>query len=420
MRASTLAILFAICLTNFIWASAEQEVAPTTSTQAVNWSKYAGYKGSLSCRECHEHFHHLWATSFHGLAMQPFTPVLAQEKLSPQKEDIVIGDCRYRFEFDGKNSWVLERGSEGEKKYPVLHALGGKNVFYFLTLLEKGRLQTLPVAYDVRKKEWYDTARSGVRHFFDITDEPVYWQEWPYTFNTACFNCHVSQLSTNYDLATDTYNTAWVEPGINCETCHGPAEGHIRVCREVPKGQVPKDSKIVVVMQKYGYPAHQVNAVCAPCHAKMVPITTSFKPGEKYFDHFDLVTLEHRDFYPDGRDLGENYTYTLWRMSPCVKSGKLDCTHCHTSSDRYRFQEQEKANDACMPCHEKNVNNLEAHSHHSTKSQAGKCIACHMPMTEFARMRRTDHSMRPPMPAATIAFKSPNACNLCQVCPRMA
>ena len=36
-----------------------------------------------------------------------------------------------------------------------------------------------------------------------------------------------------------------------------------------------------------------------------------------------------------------------------------------------------------------------------------------MPTTEFARMHRTDHSMLPPAPAATIAFKSPNACNLC-------
>jgi len=36
-----------------------------------------------------------------------------------------------------------------------------------------------------------------------------------------------------------------------------------------------------------------------------------------------------------------------------------------------------------------------------------------MPMTEFARMRRSDHSMRPPIPAASLAFKSPNACNLC-------
>jgi tetratricopeptide (TPR) repeat protein len=36
-----------------------------------------------------------------------------------------------------------------------------------------------------------------------------------------------------------------------------------------------------------------------------------------------------------------------------------------------------------------------------------------MPETEFARMVRHDHSMRPPTPAATTAFGSPNACNLC-------
>ena len=36
-----------------------------------------------------------------------------------------------------------------------------------------------------------------------------------------------------------------------------------------------------------------------------------------------------------------------------------------------------------------------------------------MPMTAFARMKRSDHSMLPPAPAATIAYQSPNACNLC-------
>ena len=36
-----------------------------------------------------------------------------------------------------------------------------------------------------------------------------------------------------------------------------------------------------------------------------------------------------------------------------------------------------------------------------------------MPMTDFARMNRSDHSMRPPTPSATIQFQSPNACNIC-------
>ncbi len=396
-----------------ILLSAKTDDTDTTSSQTLNWSEYEGYTGSLSCRECHQRFHHLWNTSFHGSAMQPFTPELAREKLQPQKKEIRIKDYGYKYEFDGEKGYVVERGPTETKKYRILHTLGGKNVFYFLTLLERGKLQTLPIAYDVRRCEWYDMAASGVRHFLDMPDEPIYWTEWPYTFNTACYNCHVSQLSKNYAPETDTYSTTWIEPGINCETCHGPCEEHNRICRETPEGQLPEDLKITVVMQDHGFTAHQVNAACSGCHAKMVPITTAFVPGDDFFQHYDITTLEHHDFYPDGRDLGENYTYTLWRMSPCVKASNLDCIHCHTSSGRYRFHERTIANNACMPCHEDRVREVASHSHHPADSEASKCISCHMPMTEFARMRRSDHSMRPPMPAASIAFKSPNACNIC-------
>ncbi len=248
-----------------------------------------------------------------------------------------------------------------------------------------------------------------MRHFPDIPERPVGWKEWYYTFNTACHGCHVSQYSLNYDPKTDSYQTTWKDPGINCETCHGPAEEHIEVCRKAPKGTVPKDLRITRGGRSFTH--DQNNATCSSCHAKSSPITSSFKPGDRFYDHFDLVTLESADYYPDGRDLGENYTYTTWIMSPCVKSGQLDCLHCHTSSGRFR--QKKDPNQACMPCHEKRVNDPAPHTHHAAESKGSVCISCHMPLTEFARMQRTDHSMRPPAPAATIAFQSPNACNLC-------
>jgi Flp pilus assembly protein TadD len=284
-------------------------------------------------------------------------------------------------------------------------------VFYFLTPLERGWLQVLPVAYDVRRQEWFDTTASAMRHFGDRRDEALYWKERPLTFNTSCFSCHVSQLSKNYDLKSDSYHTAWAEPGINCETCHGPSAEHARLFRELPTNQpAPADLKLIVTKK---LSIEQRNAMCAPCHAKMSPVTMNFAPGERYFDHFDLVAFENADFYPDGRDLGENYTYTQWRLNPCAKSGKLDCLHCHTSSGRYRFKDAARANDACLPCHEERVKNAPAHTHHEAGTPGNQCISCHMPMTEFARMRRSDHSMRPPTPATTLEYKSPNACNLC-------
>jgi tetratricopeptide (TPR) repeat protein len=372
----------------------------------------AGYAGSRSCIECHERFYHLWSTSFHGLAMQPYSRRFAATKLSPQKGEVLIGKFGYRADISGSDGWIDEKGPGGRKRYRIEHALGGKNVYYFLTRMENGRLQTLPLAYDVKKKQWFDMAASGVRHFPGREPgRPVDWKDWPYTFNTACYSCHVSQVSTNYDLATDTYDTRWREPGINCETCHGPSEAHNQLFQSLPQdAPPPADPKIIRVKT---FTPDQHNDSCSTCHAKASALTATYRPGERFFDHFDLVTLESPDYYPDGRDLGENYTLTSWRMSPCAQKSSLHCVTCHTSSGRYRFKAAERANEACLPCHRERVADPTAHTHHQPGSLGNRCVSCHMPKTEFARMTRSDHSMRPPAPAATLRFQSPNACNGC-------
>ncbi len=386
-----------------IWFASRTGIQPSAGPVPEKTDRFTG---SERCRACHEKFYRLWATSHHGLAMQPYTPALARARLSIQETAIAVGDFRYRADVAGDAGWVLEAGPGGSRRYRIDHVLGGKNVFYFLTPLDRGRLQVLPVAYYVREKKWIDTTASMVRH---VADRPVSWRDPLLTFNTACYGCHVSQIDTHYDLETDTYHTVWREPGINCETCHGPGSDHVRVCREAPEGETPADLKIL------GYKdldIEQTNATCAPCHARARPLTPSFRPGDHFFDHFDLVAFEHPDFYPDGRDLGENYTFALWLSSPCVKAGNLSCIHCHTSSGRYRFKE-ENSDGACLPCHRARVQNAAAHHRHPAGEPGSRCVDCHMPRTFFARMARSDHSMRPPTPAATLAFGSPNACNLC-------
>jgi tetratricopeptide (TPR) repeat protein len=373
--------------------------------ESASPSRESGYSGSAPCRDCHEKFYRLWSSSHHGLAMQPFTAALARQ-LTPQKQDIVVGDLRYRADLAA--GLVRETMATGEIDHPIAHVMGGKNVYYFLTPSERGRWQVLPVAYDLRRKEWYDVSASGLRHFTEVSEKSVHWTSPEFTFNTSCYGCHVSQLSSNYDVGTDSYRTTWAEPGINCETCHGPGAEHIHVARQAGAGKVRADSKLIVTKQ---LTHEQKNDMCAACHARMLPITDRFRPGDRYFDSFDLTGVENLDFYPDGRALGETYTFTSWRMSRCAQSGQLDCLHCHTSSGRYRWKDRAVANQACAPCHEARVRDVSAHSHHQDGSAT--CIDCHMPKTEFARMVRSDHSMRPPAPAATIAFKSPNACNLC-------
>ena len=387
---------------------------PSVSNQEISSENYSG---SVSCRECHERFYNLWAQSHHGLAMQPITANFTRTQVEFNKGEISMEGATYRAVNKDTSLFIQEKKDGITTDYRVLWALGGKNVYYFLTAWEGGRLQTLPLAYDVNTKKWYNNPESAIRHFPNmnqggVQDSALSWRDRQYTFNTSCYGCHVSQLKNNFDLATNKYQTNWKEAGINCETCHGPSAEHVRVCREAGVGKVPKDLKIIITKT---FTPEQHNSSCAPCHAKMHPITASYYPGDRYFDNFDLITLEDHDFYPDGRDLGENYTMTSWHMNTCQQNSKLHCVTCHTSSGRYRFKNDDltEANKACTPCHEENGKFYEKHTHHKVNKSSPKCVECHMPTTRFGNMVRSDHSFRPPMPAATIRFKSPNACTIC-------
>ncbi len=368
------------------------------------------YAGSENCKECHQHFYDLWSPSHHGKAMQQVDADFIKAAEIPASGDFSLEGKTYRVKTSESTMTMVEKNGNKEKDYDVVWALGGKNVYYFLTPLEQGKLQTIPLAYDVHKKIWYNNPESAMRHFPQgiQEDEALPWKDRQYTFNTSCYSCHVSQLKNNFDLASDSYKSTWKEPGINCETCHGPATEHIKIFKNLKEGE--KAKKLGLISTKV-FTTAQHNWACAPCHAKMHPITSSYTPGDRFFDNYNLTGLEDDDFYPDGRDLGENYTYTGWMMNPCNQSGQLHCVMCHTSSGRDRFKDN--PNDACKKCHEDKVESVVEHSGHKAGSTGAVCINCHMPKTEFGKMVRSDHSFRSPMPEATIKFGSPNACNIC-------
>ncbi|VGO14155.1 hypothetical protein PDESU_02714 [Pontiella desulfatans] len=382
---------------------------------AMDFTAQGEYLGSSDCIVCHERFYELWSTSHHGKAMEAFSASLAKS-LVPMKEPMMIGKEKFIVEFDSQGG-ILKGVSEcgTEKTWRLRHSFGGRNVRYFLIPMEKGKLQVAPLAYYVHQGKWYDATASMVRDFQDggPEDEAVHWTDRSLTFNTSCHDCHVSQLEKNYNPEDDSYTTTWKEPGINCETCHGPAEAHVKAAEEAAaQGKELTTENLKLLRFHEDLDMAQRDATCGPCHAKGQVLTRDFTPGELFFDHYDLTSYEDRDFWPDGRDLGENYTQTGWMANQCnlTKSGQLECIHCHTSSGRFRFKEN--PNQACLPCHEKRVDEIVAHSHHAAETGV-TCVDCHMPTTAQAFMSRSDHTFRPPSPQATLEFGSPNACNLC-------
>jgi tetratricopeptide (TPR) repeat protein len=403
-----------MAIKNIVWITGCLLIALLFSCKNIKKDEVAEseFTGSESCIVCHERFYDLWATSWHGKAMQHINADFIREYHLPDSEPMEVEGKLYQVVFDDSTMTMYEKkGDKLLNTYQATWSLGGRNVFCFLVPLEKGKLQTIPLAYDMNRDTWFNYPQSAVRHFVENdVDEALPWKDRMYTFNTGCYNCHVSQLSSNFDLATDTYKTTWREAGINCETCHGPSAEHVRVCQEAEKkGEVPEDLKIIITST---FTPAQHDASCSSCHAKCNPITSSYMPGEPFFDNFNLTTLEDPDFYPDGRDLGENYTYTGWLMNPCKQASNLNCATCHTSSGRNRFKDN--PNDACISCHADKGEELTEHTRHEADSEGSVCINCHAPTREFVgRFLRSDHSFRPPMPEATIKFGSPNACNQC-------
>ena len=367
------------------------------------------YVGSGSCIECHQKFYDLWSTSHHGKAMQPVNSEFVKTENLPESEIFSLEGKNYKITVGDSTITMIETNGVNTKNYEVVWVLGGKNVYYFITPFEKGKLQTIPLAYNLNDKAWYNNPQSAIRHFPEgMADQALPWKDRMYNFNSSCYSCHVSQLETNFDLTTDSYNSTWNEPGINCETCHGPSGNHVQIFQNAKEGVEQKELGLISTKV---FTPEQHNWSCAPCHAKMHPITSSYMPGDKFFDNYDLTVLNNTDFYPDGRDLGENYTYTGWMMNVCNENGEFHCVMCHTSSGRDRFKDN--PNDACKKCHAERVADVVAHSGHPAGSAGAVCINCHMPKTVFGNMNRSDHSFRPPMPEATILFDSPNACNMC-------
>ncbi len=295
-HSSWLGLLFLVCSVGLVGCG-QRGTSTQASVESPKPTKATAtaLAGSKNCRMCHADFYKLWSTSRHGLAMQPYTAAFAKASLTPQAErhrdratQVPCGDR------PGGGLRAADPARAANANTPSRRSWAARTSTTSLRRWIAGRLQVLPLAYDVHKKAWYDMAASGVRHFPDRRDEALDWTDRMFTFNTTCFNCHVTELATNYDLATDTYHTTWSEPGISCESCHGsgqrarPRDGGRRAraaFRKTLRSFAPRSS-----------PHAQMNDMCATCHAKLVPLSLSFRPGDKFFDHFDLVTLEHRRF----------------------------------------------------------------------------------------------------------------------------
>jgi tetratricopeptide (TPR) repeat protein len=401
------------------------KAAYVTSRSEGNQPELAAtFVGSRKCMDCHKKEYNNWEDSHHDHAMDT------------ADNRTVLGDFKNAlFESHGTTSrfyrkegkfFVHTRGQDGQMgDYEITHTFGWYPLQQYLVPFPGGRLQCLPIAWDVKEKKWY--------HLYP--DQPIEPKDWLYwtnagqNWNGMCAECHSTNLKKNYELRTDTYRTTWSEIDVGCEACHGAGSRHVEWA-ELPDMARPHVENYDLVVKTSRLGSRDLVELCAPCHARRAILGDYTHAEPDLLDSLLPSLLTPELYFPDGQILGEVYVYGSFTQSKMYHRD-VRCSDCHDVHSAKLIQE---GNDLCRQCHRADEYDTKEHHFHKKKGEEGKpirsadgrvlfdigsgaeCVQCHMPGRTYMGIDyRPDHSFRIPRPDLSVKIGAPNACNRCHI-----
>lgn len=320
MRNNKLFILLGLLIVSallVVGCGAEEAVTPEEPTQSEEPAKEepakeepakeepadlvladATYVGSEGCSTCHGEYVENWKETKHSKMLAEVTSV-----------DQLLGD----FEAEGnpfEQEDIVNLGLTIEDiKWTIGGAAADNDLWKqrYVVETEKG-MQILHRQYNFETKEWTNY------HGDD-------WQDRVY--EDMCISCH----STGYDDETKTF----VEPGVGCESCHGPASNHLETMSADdivnPANLSPKEA----------------TDVCAQCHTRGKNVDGSrsdalgYIPGQNNLDDFYVhiepaFTADEKRFWEDGASKSHHQQIQDYTQSKHYEAD-MTCFTCHDAHD---------------------------------------------------------------------------------------
>jgi tetratricopeptide (TPR) repeat protein len=382
------------------------------------------FVGTRKCMDCHQKKYDKWRDSHHDHAMEV------------ADKNTVLGDFGNAvFENHGVTSrfyqkdgrfFVHTQGPNGKMdEFEVTHTFGWHPLQQYLVPFPGGRLQCLPLAWDIREKKWYHLYP---KEPFSPNDW-LYWTNAGQNWNGMCAECHSTNLKKNYDLETDTYQTTWSDIDVGCEACHGPGSGHVEWA-EMPDMARPQVENYELVVKTSGINSRKLVELCAPCHSRRAALGDYTHAEPDFLDSNLPSMLNENLYFADGQILEEVYVYGSFTQSKMYHRD-VRCNDCH---DVHSIKLIKKGNDLCLQCHRANEYDTKAHHFHKEKGEKGEpirslkgdvlfevgtgteCVQCHMPGRIYMGIDyRPDHSFRVPRPDLSIRIGTPDACKRCHM-----
>lgn len=349
-------ILFVKCVSN------------TSDRNSVVVKNYYGetFAGSQTCRNCHADIYKGFSKTAHHL-----TSAVA-------KKDLIAGS----FEHD-KNSFYYNyyevvraedtdsglyqiayyKGQEKEaKRFDIIIGSGVKGQTYLYW--NKDRLFQLPLSYFTGTDSWVNSP--GYPSYRPFFNRPV---------TARCMECHGTYVSSITDSGGITrIDKNQIIYGVECESCHGPAQRHVEY-----QSQHPGDKTGKFIVNPALLSRQQQLDQCALCHSGMQKSSTpafTFLPGDTLANFFKPT------YVPDSASLLDVHgnKYALLSASKCFRmSGTLTCNTCHNTHVIQRNDVQ-LFSKKCMTCHKIENGNF-CRLYPTLGSVITKnCIDCHMPL----------------------------------------
>ena len=367
----------------------------------------AAFVGREPCIDCHEEAYKAWLGSDHDNAMAAASDSTVRGDFG----DAVFeyGDITARFfRRDGK-FFVNTQGPDGESRdFEIAYTFGVEPLQQYLIPFPGGRLQSLTIAWDTEREEWFYLYPGQ-----DIpADDWLHWTRGAQNWNGMCAECHSTNLIKGYDFANKTFSTTWSEIDVSCEACHGPGSHHV-AWAEIPPMARPEVENYALVIRTSDISSRQLVELCAPCHSRRSELGDYDHRRADLLDNIRPSVLEEGLYFADGQILEEVY---VWGSFVQSKMFRMDvrCSDCH---DSHSLRLHKEDNELCTQCHQAEV--YDSYDHHFHKREhEGKpsdgylCVKCHMPERPYMVIDwRADHSLRVPRPDLTLEIGVPNACS---------
>ncbi len=308
----------------------------TSSVANVHTDIEKDFRGSSSCKPCHEDHHVAWEMSFHARTLR-----------DPTTDRTAIA--------------AVFTGEETFKREEIFRSLGTHWTQRYLLKREDGMRVSREV-WSMSDKEWSQSSWREQR-----------WRE-------LCAGCHY----TGYN----PYLEAYIEEGVGCESCHGPGGSHV------------DSGKPETILNPDRLDADGRDAICASCHTSGHDRTGEFRfpagyvPGEDltlYFKGLIPKKGQGKDTFLDDGSLADRLrSFRHWIPRFLARRG-VNCTLCGSfRSGGVEAQPQSPQDEPtdmslaeyCISCHSVIIE--DPLSHEVEISAETDCYSCHDPLRSAA------------------------------------